>query len=575
MFRAFVTALILFASAMQAQAQGRYWVQIEARQTLTEATERARFYARSFDDVEGYYLGRGFYGIVLGPYSESLARAELSRLLSSGQIPSDSYLQNGRRFEQQFWPIGGTQASTVSTAPDRAPELPALPQMDVTAPEETLSQARASEAALPREAREELQLALRWAGFYNSAIDGAFGRGTRSAMAAWQTAYNQEPTGVLTARQRALLLLQYNAVIADLGMQLVRDDAAGIQMKLPTAAVTFAEYQPPFAQYDGRGDLSAARVLMISQTGDAGRLTGLYEVLQVVDIMPTEGPRSLQGNSFTIEGIGDGIHSYATASLQDGEIKGFVLVWPEGDDRRRARVLDLMTSSFTRLDGTLDPNLVPASEDQSIDMIAGLSVRQPKLSRSGFYVSRDGLVLTTPEAVESCARITFDRDTEAEVVVSDPALGFALLRPLEALSPIEVAAFQPRTPRLKDPVAVAGYPYNGALNAPTLTFGTLEDIRDLTGDDRIARLSVATQPSNAGGPVLDQGGNVLGMLLPRNGDGGQALPADVQFALDAEMIAATLETLNITPVRNDAGPALSAHALTEKAANVTVLVSCW
>lgn len=575
MFRAFVVALLLFVSAVQAQAQDRYWVQIEARQTLTEATERARFYARRFSNVEGYYLGRGFYGIVLGPYSESLARAELSRLLSSGQIPSDSYLQNGRRFEQQFWPIGGAQASTVSTVPDRAPELPALPQVDLTAPEETLGQARASEAALPREARKELQLALRWAGFYNSAIDGAFGRGTRSAMAAWQSAYNQEPTGVLTARQRALLLLQYNAVIADLDMQLVRDDAAGIQMQLPTAAVAFAEYQPPFAQYDGQGDLSAARVLMISQLGDAGRLRGLYEVLQVLDIMPTEGPRSLQGNSFTIEGLGDGIHSYATASLQDGEIKGFVLVWPAGDDRRRARVLDLMNASFARLDGTLDPNLVPASEDQAIDMIAGLSVRQPRLSRSGFYVSRDGLVLTTPEAVESCARITFDRETDAEVLATDPALGITLLRPLAALSPIEVAAFQPRTPRLKDPVAVAGYPFNGALNAPTLTFGTLEDIRDLTGDDRIARLSVATQPSNAGGPVLDQGGNVLGMLLPRNGDGGQTLPADVQFALDAALIAATLETLNITPVRNDAGPALSAHALTEKAANVTVLVSCW
>jgi S1-C subfamily serine protease len=571
MLRAFVTALILFLSAMQAQAQDRYWVQIEARQTLTEATERARVYARRFDDVEGYYLGRGFYGIVLGPYSESLARAELSRLLNSGQIPSDSYLQNGRRFEQQFWPIGGGQATTISTAP----ELPALPQVPLTAPEETLSQARASEAALSREAREELQLALQWAGFYNATIDGAFGRGTRNAMAAWQTAYNQDPTGVLTTRQRALLLLQYNAVLADLDMQLVRDEAAGIQMQLPTAAVTFAEYQPPFAQYNGQGDFASARVLMISQTGDAGRLTGLYEILQVLDIMPTEGPRSLRGNSFTIEGIGDGVHAYATASVQNGEIKGFVLVWPEGDTQRRARVLDVMASSFERLGGTLDPNLVPASEDQAIDMIAGLSVRQPKLSRSGFFVSNDGLVVTTPEAVDSCARITFDRETDAEVLAMDPELGFAILRPLAALSPIDVAAFQTQTPRLKDPIAVAGYPFDGVLNAPTLTFGTLEDIRDLTGDGRIKRLSVTTRPSNAGGPVFDQGGNVLGMLLPRDGDGAQALPADVQFALDAEMIAATLDTLNITPVRSAAGPALSPVALTTKAANVTVLVSCW
>ncbi|WP_342070536.1 S1 family peptidase [Yoonia algicola] len=314
---------------------------------------------------------------------------------------------------------------------------------------------------------------------------------------------------------------------------------------------------------------------MISQTGDAGRLTGLYEILQVLDIIPMEGPRSLRGNSFTIEGIADSIHSYATASLQDGTIKGFVLVWPEGDAQRRARVLDVMSSSFERLDGTLDPNLVPASEDQAIDMIAGLSVRQPKLSRSGFFVSNDGLVVTTPEAVDSCTRITFDRETEAEVLASDPELGLAILRPLDALSPIEVAAFQTQTPRLKDPIAVAGYPFDGVLNAPTLTFGTLEDIRDLSGDARIKRLSVTTRPSNAGGPVFDQGGNVLGMLLARDGDGAQALPADVQFALDAELIAATLDALNVTPARSTAGPALSPFALTEKAANVTVLVSCW
>jgi hypothetical protein len=80
MFRAFVASLFLLLSALQANAQDRFWVQIEARQTLSEATERARVYARQFDDVEGYYLGRGFYGVVLGPYGETLARQELRRL---------------------------------------------------------------------------------------------------------------------------------------------------------------------------------------------------------------------------------------------------------------------------------------------------------------------------------------------------------------------------------------------------------------------------------------------------------------------------------------------------------------
>ncbi|PJI91369.1 S1-C subfamily serine protease [Yoonia maricola] len=577
MFRAFAATLFLYLSAVQAHAQDRFWVQIEAHPTLNEATERAQVYARRFDDVEGYYLGRGFYGIVLGPYSENLARQELARLLRDRQIPSDSYLQNGRRFEQQFWPIGGSAPGLRDgSAADDAPalELSALPQVPLTAPPETLREARASEAALLRTEREELQKALQWAGFYDAAIDGAFGRGTRRAMEAWQLAYAQEPTGVLTARQREQLLLQYNAVLTDVDMQLVRDTEAGVQMQVPTAVVAFSGYQPPFARFDGQSSLPTAQVLFISQPGDAGRLSGLFEVLQVLDLMPTEGPRQLRGDSFFIEGIDNERHSFATASLQDGEIKGFVLVWPAEDNRRRARILDVMQSSFEPIDGILDPNLVPPSEDQAIDMVSGLAVRQPKLSRSGFYVSDDGVVVTTPEAIAGCSRITLDRQTDAEVIGTDLDLGVAILRPLSPLSPLGVATFQSDIPRLQDQVAVAGYPFNGVLTAPTLTFGTLEDIRDLQGDNRRKRLSVPTQDSNAGGPVLDNSGAVLGMLLPKKA-AAQTLPGDVQFSLDAPLIANLLQELGITPTQTAAAPAISSVALSRKAADVAVLVSCW
>jgi S1-C subfamily serine protease len=183
--------------------------------------------------------------------------------------------------------------------------------------------------------------------------------------------------------------------------------------------------------------------------------------------------------------------------------------------------------------------------------------------------------VTTPEVVAGCSRITLDRETDAEVIASDTDLGIAILRPVVPLSAIDVASFQSDIPRLKDPVAVAGYPYNGVLTAPTLTFGTLEDIRDLQGDDRLKRLSLVAQVSNAGGPVLDDSGAVLGMLLPRDGTSGQALPADVQFSLDAALIAAVLQELGITPAQSGASPAISSVALSRKATDVTVLVSCW
>ena len=570
MFKALAAVVIVWLSAVSATAQDSYWVQIEARQTLTEAQDQARSYARRLDDVQGYYLGRGYYGIVLGPYTEQRARTELAGLLRDGQIPGDSYLQNGRRFEQQFWPIGGAAARQT---PDRAAS--SLPLVTITQQQETPQQARASEAALPREAREELQKALRWAGFYQSTIDGAFGRGTRRAMEDWQAANNQNPTGVLTTSQRTALLRQYNSILDDVGMKLVRDNESGIQMQVPTALVAFSQYQPPFVKFDPSGSLDHAQVLFISQRGDAGRLSGLFELMQVLDIVPRQGNRRLRDDSFFIEGIGDGIQSFTTVSLQDGEIKGFTLVWPEGDEQRFARILDVMQSSFERLDGTLDPNIVPPSEEQAIDMVAGLSVRQPRLSRSGFYVSSDGIVVTTPQVIDSCTRITFDRDTDAEVIASDLDLGIAILRPLSPLAPIDVAMFQSDIPRLQDRIATGGFPYDGTLDTATLTFGELEDLRDLDGDDRVKRLTILSRPSNAGGPIFDESGAVLGMLLPRESDSVQALPPEVHFSVDASQIIDLLAAQGIETAKVNATPAIPAVMLGRKAANIAVLVSCW
>lgn len=580
MTRAIGAIVLFFAMTFGATAQDTFWVQIEARQTLTGAQDRARDYAGRLDGVHGFYLGDGFYGIFIGPYDQQQAETALARLLDRAAVPSDSFVKNGRFFQQQFWPIGGAGQTAITPPPDPVVTIPAVPPPSIppdpdAGADETLGQARASEDALTKQEREDLQRALKWAGHYNAAIDGAFGRGTRSAMQAWQTANGFAPTGVLTSMQRGQLLADYNSLLDGMNMRLVRDAASGIQMQIPTDVVVFTEYQPPFVRFEASGDIPQAKVLFISQAGDLGRLTGLYEILQILDIVPPDGPRRLFADGFKIEGIGDGIHSYTTVTLRDGAIKGFMLVWPDGDDARRQRILQDMRASFERLEGTLDPAIVPAREDQSIDMVSGLSVRQPRLSRSGFFVSDAGAVITTSEAVENCERITLDREFDAEPVFADDELGLALLKPLQDLAPLGVAEFKTDVPRLQDRIAVAGYPFNGVLSAPTLTFGQIVDIRGLTGDARFSRLSVLTRRSDAGGPVFDEGGALLGMLLSRIDGETRVLPEEVNFALDADQIDAVLTAQGITSLRSTASGALSPVTLTRRAADITVLVSCW
>jgi hypothetical protein len=598
MIRIFLTILVLAMAPLGVAAQqGTVWVQVEAQPTLTGAQNRARAYDARLDNVSGHYIGSGWYGIVLGPYSRADADTLLRNLRRSGQIPSDSFIADGLNFRQQFWPVGVGAPTTAQPLPsadapdqtvaevarsiadadvlppeDVAPEVVEVPVIEPT--DETIREARDSESALPRSEKELLQTALKWAGFYESAIDGAFGRGTRRSMGEWQAANNYEPTGVLTTKQRGVLIGAYNAILEGMDLQLIRDDATGIELVIPTGVVAFDKYEPPFAQFEPKGDL-AARVLLISQEGDQDRLFGLYEILQTLAIVPTEGPRRRRDQSFEIEGIDDEIHSYTTATLRNGQIKGFSLIWPAGDDARRTRVLDAMKASFTTIDGVLDPAIAAPDDTQAIDLVSGLAVRKPKLSRSGFFVDSAGDVLTTTEAVSECTRITIDEVHDAQIVYTDAALGLAVIRPNAPLAPANVAKFQTGVPRLQSEIAVAGYPYGGVLTTPSLTFGRLADIRGLNGEEELKRLSLTAQPGDAGGPVFDNGGAVLGMLLPRTSRDGQQLPPEVSFSVDASRIVATMLLADVRLQTTDSVAFLPPEALNQKAVDVTVLVSCW
>ncbi|WP_299627324.1 serine protease [uncultured Tateyamaria sp.] len=571
-----ITLAFVVTCVSGAQAQEDVvWIQIEAQPNLNTALERASAYAAELEDVNGFSLGGGWYGIALGPYTRTDAEQVLRVYRSEGVIPRDSYIALSSSFRQQIWPVGANVLNRGVIAPPvavpEAPEAPAVVEAPAPAPDETPAQAQRSERALSRTEREELQIALAWAGTYNGGIDGAFGRGTRNAMAAWQEQKGFDVTGILTTLQRAALLDDYNSVLDDLNLQLVRDEQAGIEMLMPAAAVQFEKYDYPFAHYNRSGDIDAT-VLLISQAGDQDTLFGLYDIMQTLDIVPLDGPRTRRDRSFTLVGENASRISETRVALEDGQIKGFTLVWPAGDEERRSRLIAEMEKSFVRLEGVISPQA--GSEEQAIDLVAGLQVRKPRLSRSGFFVDSRGTVMTTAEAVDSCTRITLDGETEADLTLVNEEKGVAVLRPTVALAPLSVARFSNAQPRLNAEVAASGYSFEGVLGAPSMTFGNLSDVKGLDGEPDMARLALNTLPGDAGGPVLDAGGGVFGMLLPAPST-GRALPDGVRFALDREALQDVLAQAGMAGASTNSSTAIDPFDLSAAATGMTVLVSCW
>lgn len=560
---------VVFGFAGSAQAQGQVWLQIEAHPNLATAEQRIRAYSQLVENVNGFRSVNDLYAVALGPYDTGTGQLVLQQLLGQGLIPRDSFLEDGDLYVSQFFPIGAgavEEAAAVEAAPVEEVAAPVVP-------DETPQQARQSEGQLTREQRDELQIALQWFGFYTGRIDGAFGPGTRGSMQAYQTARGMEPSGILTTRQRAQLLGEYQGELDAMGMRNVVDPRAGVQMDLPMAMVQFDSYNFPFAQYEEIND-SGVRILLISQPGDRATLFGLYEIMQTLDIVPLEGTRERGSDSFVLTGQSATLRSHTEARLVGGAVKGFTLIWEPQADTQIERVLPLMQSSFTAVDGSLDPAAVPEGLDESIDMVSGLTVRRPDIVRTGFFLDARGTVLTTTEVVGQCGEILIDNAYPSSVVYRDDGLGIAILTPNQQLAPLGFAQLAATPARLRADVAVAGYPFGGALSAASTSFGSLADLRGVNGEDTVQRLDVATADTEAGGPVLDVMGSVIGMVLPGT-VGDRTLPAEVTLALRSDQLIGVLQAAGVGVTLAQPVGALNRENISREAADMTVRVSCW
>jgi len=144
----------------------------------------------------------------------------------------------------------------------------------------------------------------------------------------------------------------------------------------------------------------------------------------------------------------------------------------------------------------------------------------------------------------------------------------------------KVAAFRTNV-RLGEAVEAFGYPLTDVLSkSGNFTLGNVSALVGIGEDSRYLQISAPVQPGNSGGPLLDQNGNLVGvvsaklnalkLMLATNGD----IPQNVNFAIKSSIATNFLDTNGASYTQGTATQPMQPADLADQAKAMSVFIEC-
>lgn len=221
---------------------------------------------------------------------------------------------------------------------------------------------------------------------------------------------------------------------------------------------------------------------------------------------------------------------------------------------------------------------------------------------SGFFVSKMGHVITNQHVVSDCIKVTVGdnskRQVTAGVLETDRRNDLALL----LISSMQTASDETKSlirkldikvvplashglmrsedVELGERVMVAGYPY-GEIFSDTIkvTGGIVSAIRGMGDDSGQFQIDAAVQPGNSGGPIYDENGNIVGVVIAQLNKLKMAktigsLPENVNFGIKASTVKQFLTSSGLPTKWSKRSKSMSTREIAKIAKSQTVMVVC-
>jgi S1-C subfamily serine protease len=205
------------------------------------------------------------------------------------------------------------------------------------------------------------------------------------------------------------------------------------------------------------------------------------------------------------------------------------------------------------------------------------------MTGSGFFIARDGVVLTNAHVVEGCSKLSVrtvqGTVVPASVLAQSEQDDLAVLKSdarTVQIAPLRTAP----APRAGEAVVAYGFPLSGLLSSTgNATTGSISALAGLRNDSRHLQVSAPVQPGNSGGPLIDMSGNVIGVVFSklnalRIARATKDIPQNINFAIKASVATNFLDASGIAYAAGQVGRELSVPDVVERAMAFSVQVQC-
>jgi TPR repeat protein len=204
-----------------------------------------------------------------------------------------------------------------------------------------------------------------------------------------------------------------------------------------------------------------------------------------------------------------------------------------------------------------------------------------KGSGTGVFLTDDGLILTASHVVHDSTRVVVNTQQglkTARVVKLDNANDLALLKCEGSFQAAQIKSSSGI--KLGQSVFTIGFPniqFQGF--SPKMTKGEINSLSGFQDDPCHWQISVPVQPGNSGGPLFDEAGNVVGVVLAKlnamkmakiTGD----LPQNVNYAVKSSYVLPLLEPyrVNLAPASGVSSSPKKIEDVVEKVQKSVVLI---